>query len=72
MSEAHEDAIQAAKDPAKADQKEKPAESGVAAVGHAVSSLVEALTALGKLVLVAAVLIVLWNKRTAVENYVTQ
>jgi CheY-like chemotaxis protein len=72
MSEAHEDAIQAAKDPAKADQKEKPAESGVAAVGHAVSSLMEALTALGKLVLVVAILIVLWNKRTAVENYVTQ
>jgi CheY-like chemotaxis protein len=50
----------------------KPPENGAVAASHAVKSLVEAFTALGKLALIAVVLIFLWSNRTPVENYVTQ
>jgi CheY-like chemotaxis protein len=72
MSEAHEDAIQTAKDPAKGDQKEKPAETGVAATGQAAKSLIEALTEFGKLVLIVVVLFFLWSNRANVERYASQ
>jgi hypothetical protein len=72
MSEAHEHAIQTAKDPAKGDQKEKPAETGVAATGQAAKSLIEALTEFGKLVLIVVVLFFLWSNRANVERYASQ
>jgi len=70
MSEAHEAAVQAEGLP-KSDKKE-PAEAGVAATSQAVRSVVETLTELGKLVLVAVVLWLLWSNREPVQNYAVQ
>lgn len=72
MSDAHEAAIQAEKNPANAAPKLKPAETGVAAASQAAKSLLEALTEFGKLALVVLVLIFLWSNRAPVQNYAVQ
>ncbi|WP_439360536.1 hypothetical protein [Bradyrhizobium sp. DASA03007] len=65
MSEAHEQAIQAEKDPANLD-KERPVKGGVAAKSDAIKSAIEVVNEFGKLLLI---MVVLGYLRAAVECY---
>lgn len=67
MSDAHEDAVKAAKSPV--DEKSTPGSGGAVEASNIIKAVVDAFTALGKLTLIVVIIVLLWNKRESAEQY---